>query len=420
MSCTYYQNQELYIEQCSLKNIAREYGTPTYIYSKEKILNNWQAFSKAFKPISHLICYAVKANSNISLLNLFAQQNAGFDIVSIGELHRVIFAKGKAERTIFSGVGKTATEIEQAIDLNIYCFDVESIAELERIQTIAQQKNKTVGIALRVNPHVEPKTHEYIATGMKENKFGIDLSEVLSVTEELKSMPNLQLIGIACHIGSQITELKPFAIAADRMIELYHALIKKGFDLRHINMGGGLGIIYHHEQPPSFTDYANMLIKKMKSLPVQLILEPGRALIADAGILMTRVEYLKHNQYKNFAIVDAGMNDFIRPALYQAWQPIHSVMYKSGTTTLYDIAGPVCESADIFAKDRSLQLEPGDLLSLGCVGAYGFSMSSNYNSRPRCAEVLIDGEEMHLIRKRETVADLMRDEYLIGQEQVIS
>lgn len=414
MGCHHYQNNSLFIEDCAVKDIVAHFGSPCYIYSKAKIKNNWQNFSQAFQSIPHRLCYAVKANSNIAILNTLVDLQAGFDIVSIGELERVLRAGGDAKKVIFSGIGKTQAEIKAAIFHNIYCFDVESSAELNRLYSITQQLKKNINIALRINPDVDSQTHVHIITGSKKNKFGIDLKEALFLSATIASMPTLNLIGIACHIGSQITTLDPFREALSRMVQLYQQLTEKGFKLRHINMGGGLGIVYHHEQPPSFEAYAKTLGKIIAKLPVELILEPGRAVIGNAGILVTRVEYLKHTQHKNFAIVDAGMNDLLRPALYDAWQNILPVQLSDAQTMCYDIGGPVCESADFLGKERNLALQEGDLLAIDCAGAYGFTMSSNYNSRLRVAEILVDGDKAHLIRRRETIDDLLTLEKLVN------
>jgi len=413
MSCLHYQDNELYIENVSLKNIAEKFGTPCYVYSRAKLVSNWQDFNQAFEAIPHRICYAVKANSNIALLHLLAQLKSGFDIVSGGELERVLVAKGNPQQIIFSGVGKKTSEIEQAIKQHIYCFNVESEAELDRIQTIASNLNTTVSIALRINPNIDAHTHSYISTGLKENKFGIEMHKILPICRQLAQQSVLKLIGLACHIGSQITKLRPFLLSIDHLLNLYKELVNLKIPIQHINLGGGLGIIYHDENPPSLVEYANMIKKKFAPYPLEIILEPGRAIVGSAGILLTRIEYLKQTQQKNFAIVDAGMNDFLRPALYHAWQQILPVNLNNQAKKLYDIVGPVCESADFIGKDRELAIEPDDLLAIDTTGAYGFSMSSNYNSRVRPAEVLVDGSNMHLIRRRETIAELMHLEKLI-------
>lgn len=412
MACVYYNNNDLYIEKVSLKDGAERFGTPCYLYSKQALISNWQEFDIAFNNIHHLICYSVKANSNLAVLQVLAQQGSGFDIVSLGELERVLAAHGEPEKVIFSGVGKKSEEISRCIEAGIYCFDVESIEELQRLQDIAHNKGKNVNVALRINPNVDARTHAHIATGLKENKFGIASEEVSQVAEMLKEMASLQLIGLACHIGSQLLELQPFLKALDELLTHYKELKAQGFNLRHLNIGGGLGIKYHNENPPTVREYALALEKKLKPYDLKLIIEPGRAIVGNAGVLLTKIEYLKHS-HKNFAVVDAGMNDFVRPALYDAWHEILPVHNYAGDGKQYDIVGPVCESSDYLGKNRELVLQAGDLLVVQNTGAYGFSMSSNYNSRCRPAEVLVDGEHMHLIRRRETISDLMQFESLV-------
>lgn len=407
MSCLNYRDNELYIENVSLKNIAEKFGTPLYVYSRNTLETNWRTFENAFNTIPHLICYAVKANSNVAILQLFAQLNSGFDIVSVGELERVLAADGDPKKIVFSGVGKKKIEIERAIEKEIYCFNVESVPELERLQTIASSLNKKINIALRINPNVDPRTHSYISTGLKENKFGIETNEVLPICHQLQSMSSLQLVGIGSHIGSQITELSPFLLALDRLLEIYERLKETGINIRHINIGGGLGIIYQDEKPPAIVEYANAIKEKLSKYALELIIEPGRAIVGNAGVLLTRIEYIKQANQKNFAIVDAGMNDLLRPALYNAWQRILPVSLRQSEKKLYDIAGPVCESADFLGKDRELPIEAGDLLAVDSAGAYAFSMSSNYNSRCRPAEILIDDHQIHLIRRRETIEEMI-------------
>jgi diaminopimelate decarboxylase len=410
MTCWQYHNDKLYIENVVLNLVAMTYDTPCYVYSRAAIESNWRAFDTALKTIPHRICYAIKANSNLSILNLLAKLGSGFDIVSLGELERVLAAKGDASKVIFSGVGKKKDEITIAIKKGIYCFNIESLAEAERIHDIAKTLKTKVNVALRINPDIDANTHAYISTGMNENKFGVIASEAVSTCQKIHAMSALTLIGIACHIGSQITTLAPFQSALDFLLTTYETLNQLGIPLKTINVGGGLGIIYHHEQPPAVNEYAAAIIKKAASYPVEIIIEPGRAIIGNAGILLTRVEYIKHNEHKNFAIVDAGMNDLMRPALYQAWQQILPVNRRNNTKTTYDIVGPVCESADFLGKNRELTLEVGDLLAIDSAGAYGFSMSSNYNTRPRPAEVLIDNAQMRLIRRREEVSELYSHE----------
>ncbi len=406
MPLLHYENNNLYIENVSLKTIATEYDTPSYIYSYAALENNWHTFNHAFASIPHRICYAVKANSNIAILHLLATLNAGFDIVSVGELERVIKAGGNPNKIIFSGVGKKQTEIERAIQAGIYCFNIESEGELDRINDIAKQLNKTVQIAFRINPNINAQTHSHISTGTKDNKFGIDIDEVVPLAHKVTTLSSIKLIGIAAHIGSQITDMGPFLKTIDCLLNIYQQLSHLNIKLKHIDIGGGLGITYHNEKPPAITEYADALKEKISGYPIEIILEPGRAIVGNAGVLLTRVEYLKHTQHKNFAIVDAGMNDIIRPALYDAWQNILPVELHRGDKKHYEIAGPICESADVIGKNRELVLQVGDLLAVDSAGAYGFSMSSNYNSRCRAAEILVHGDEAHLIRKRETITDL--------------
>lgn len=414
MNILHYQNNELYIEKVSLKALATKIGTPTYVYSRAVLERNWQAFSSAFHTPSYLICYAVKANSNLAILNLLAKHQSGFDIVSLGELERVLKAGGNPQKIVFSGVGKQRHEIIRALDVGIYCFNVESETELHRLQQIAEEQQKIAPIALRINPNIDAKTHPHIATGLYDNKFGIADQHIMRIIKEINQYSNLKLIGIACHIGSQLTELSPFIAAIDRIIQLLDSIKAAGIDLQHVNVGGGLGVRYQEENPPSIQEYVQTLANKLKSFPYKIILEPGRAMIAEAGILLTQVAYLKQTADKNFAIVNAGMNDLIRPALYDAWHPIFPVQIRPTTTQkIYDIVGPVCESADFLGKKRLLALEPDDLLAIGMAGAYGFSMSSNYNSRPRAAEILVDQDQIHVIRHRETLADLFANEYII-------
>lgn len=410
MSCLHYQGDELYIENVPLKEVALQYGTPTYVYSRAALEANWQRFDAAFHAIPHRICYAVKANSNIHILRLLAALNSGFDIVSLGELERVIAAGGETQKVVFSGVGKTEHEIESAIQKNIFCFDVESEPELLRLQAITARLNKKVNIALRVNPNVDAQTHSHISTGLNTNKFGIESDDIIPLCRNILTMPTLQLIGLASHIGSQIVELSPFLIALDKLLDLYKKLQALGIHLHHLNLGGGLGITYQDEKPPSIETYAEAIQKKLVGSPLEIILEPGRSIVGNTGVLLTRVEYLKHTKQKNFALVDAGMNDLLRPALYDAWQNILPVHKRIDQTKSYDIAGPVCESADYLGKDRRLAIHPGDLLVIDSAGAYGFSMSSNYNSRGRPAEILIEGDKMRIIRRRESILDLFTAE----------
>jgi diaminopimelate decarboxylase len=407
----HYQNNQLYVEKIPVAEIGEKYGTPVYIYSRQVIEKNWHAFDDGFGNIPHRICYAVKANSNLAILNVLARLNSGFDIVSIGELERVLAAGGDPKRTIFSGVGKTVAEIERAMAIGIFCFNVESDVETERLEAVAARLNKTVNIALRVNPDIDANTHPYISTGLKENKFGIEIPQALALCAQIKKMPHLQLTGIACHIGSQLTEVTPILEAVDKVLALIAELRTQGQEIEHLDIGGGLGVCYQHEKPPTIAAYVQALLTHLKDCPYEIVLEPGRAIIAEAGILLTRVEYLKHTSHKNFAIIDAAMNDLMRPALYNAWQKIMTVKQNQhAQEKLYDIVGPVCESADFLGRDRTLAIEPQDLLAIGSAGAYGFAMSSNYNTRARAAEVIVDGDKVTLIRRRETIAELFAGE----------
>ncbi len=410
MSCLHYKQDELYIEAVSLNQIAADYGTPCYVYSRAAIESAWIGFNQAFSEIPHRICYAVKANSNLAILHLLAELGSGFDIVSAGELERVLAADGSPDKIVFSGVGKQRAEITRAIQTGIFCFNIESEAELDRIQSIASELGTCVNIGLRVNPDVDPQTHVHISTGQKHNKFGIDISAVLPLCQKIAGMSSVKLIGIAGHIGSQILDLAPFLASVDKLTALYHQITAIGIPLQFINVGGGLGITYKDETPPSITDYAHAIKSKLASCPVDVIFEPGRYIIGNAGALLTRIEYLKHSDEKNFAIVDAGMNDLLRPALYHAWQDILPVHKRAAAEHLYDIAGPVCESADFLGKDRKLAIQQDDLLAVNSAGAYGFSMSSNYNSRCRAAEVLVDGSRSYLIRRRECIEEIFAAE----------
>lgn len=413
MDFFHYQNNTLFAENVPVTAIAEQFGTPCYVYSRAAIEKNWQAFDTAFGDYPHRICYAVKANSNIAILNLLAKLNSGFDIVSRGELERVLAAGGDPKKIVFSGVGKQADEIIRALEVGIFCFNVESESELERLNTLAGQQKKIAQIALRVNPNIDARTHPYIATGLNENKFGIELSQTLSLARKIKQLPHLKLIGIGSHIGSQLTELSPFLEALDCLLDLVDQLKKEGFQLQNLDIGGGLGIIYRDETPPSIHDYVTAIRQKIADCGLEVIIEPGRIIVANAGILVTKVEYLKHSNHKNFAIVDAAMNDLMRPALYDAWQNIIPVTKTFDTESTYDIVGPVCESGDFLGKNRQLALRVDDLLAICSVGAYGFSMSSNYNSRPRAAEVIVDGDQVHLIRDRELIEELYSNEHLL-------
>ncbi len=404
----------LYAENCNVSSIAKTHKTPVYIYSRATIERHWHAFDDAAGERPHLVCYAVKANSNLAVLNVMARLGSGFDIVSKGELARVIQAGGDPKKTVFSGVGKTSDEIAYALDKGIYCFNVESIAELDRIQSVAKKLGKVAPISLRVNPDVDAGTHPYISTGLKENKFGISIDEALESYVYANNLPNLNVCGVDCHIGSQLTEIAPFLDALDRVLVLVDALKEQHIELAHIDVGGGLGVCYQDETPPHPNEYAKAIAQRLGEREIKLIYEPGRAIMANAGILVTEVEFLKMNQDRHFAIVDAAMNDLIRPSLYQAWQNIIPVKVRNDVEALtYDIVGPICETGDFLGKERELAIKPGDLLAVRSAGAYGFTMSSNYNSRPRIAEIMVDGDEVHLIRARETVEQLWQGEQLL-------
>lgn len=410
----HYQNHQLLVEQVAVVDIAKQYGTPCYIYSRQSIEEQWRAFDKALQDHPHRICYAVKANSNLAILNVLAKLGSGFDIVSGGELARVLAAQGDAEKIIFSGVGKSEVEILEALKQNIFCFDVESQAELERIEKIAKQFNKRAPIALRINPNIDAGTHPYISTGLKENKFGINTDEALLLYQYAANSHNLEVKGIACHIGSQLLDLDPFLKALDHLLQVVDQLAEQKIVIHHLDLGGGLGVRYHHQHPPTIAEYGTAVLNRLGDRKLELIIEPGRAIVANAGVLVTKVEYLKHTPEKNFVIVDAGMNDLIRPALYDAWQAIEPVIKRNDIAEKkYDVVGPVCETGDFLGKDRNLQIDTGDLLAVSGSGAYGFVMSSNYNSRPRVAEIMVDGGKSFLIRKRETIAELFKDEFLI-------
>ncbi len=412
----YFQHQagSLYAEAVPVADIAQRYGTPTYIYSRKTLEQHWHAFDEAFKEMPHLVCYAVKANSNLAVLNVLARLGSGFDIVSAGELARVIAAGGEAGKTVFSGVGKTEAEIEYALAQNIRCFNVESIPELSRINDVAARMGKLAPVSIRVNPDVDAQTHPYISTGLKENKFGIDIEQARSVYQSAKSMANLSVVGVDCHIGSQLTSVSPFVDALKRVLALIDELAQDGIDIKHLDIGGGLGIHYRDETPPSPAEYAAALKPLLAERELEILLEPGRAIAGNAGILLTKVEFIKPTEAKQFAIVDAAMNDLLRPALYQSWQQIVPVQLETqAKPAVYDIVGPICETGDFLGKDRELAIEQGDLLAIRSAGAYGFTMSSNYNSRPRAAEIMVDGKDIHVVRERETVQDLFIGEHVL-------
>lgn len=407
------QNGELCAEQVPLQKIAEEHGTPTYVYSRAAFSEHYQAYAQALGDHPGMICYAVKANSNLAVLNVLAQAGAGFDIVSLGELERVLAAGGTASRIVFSGVGKTADEMRRALDVGVHCFNVESEAELELLATVAAEQQRQARVSLRVNPDVDANTHPYISTGLKENKFGIDIDRAPVVYRRAAELESLSIVGVDCHIGSQLTEVDPFLDALDRVLQLVDHLATDGIVIQHLDLGGGLGVTYRDEQPPEVADYMGAILNKLGERQLALILEPGRSIAANAGVLLTRVDYLKPTPHKNFAIIDAAMNDNIRPSLYQAWQNIVPLRPREGPTQAWDLVGPVCETGDFMGKDRALNLAEGDVLAVMSAGAYGFTMSSNYNSRGRAAEVMVDGEHVHVVRERETVADLIRGEHLL-------
>ncbi len=398
----------LFAEDVSLEAIANQFGTPTYIYSKNTLIDTFESFQKGLLKTNHLICFAVKANSNIAILNLFASLGAGFDIVSGGELERVLYAGGDPQKIVFSGVGKTTSEIEAALKANILCFNVESRSELLRIEAVASKINIKAPISIRVNPDVDAKTHPYISTGLKDNKFGVDFNQALALYLEAKGMSYIEIKGIDCHIGSQITELKPFVDALDRVLSLVDQLKNNNIHLSHIDIGGGIGICYQDESPPDFDIYTKAILNKIQNLDVKIIFEPGRALVGNAGVLLSKVEYLKQNDVKHFAIIDAAMNDLMRPTLYDAYHEIKIVREHDTKLQSFDVVGPVCESGDFIAKNRSLKLKENDLVCIMSTGAYGMSMSSNYNSRGRAAEVMVDRDKIFEIRTREKSSDLFK------------
>ena len=405
----YREDGELLAEQCAVSELVAQYGTPLYIYSRATIERHWKAFDAAAGDVPHLICYAVKANGNLAILNLLARLGSGFDIVSGGELARVIAAGGDAKKVVFSGVGKTEEEMRYALGQDILCFNVESEPELERLNQVAGAMGKVARISIRINPDIDAGTHPYISTGLKQNKFGIPIERAPEVYRYAASLPNLQITGVDCHIGSQLTEIAPFLEAVDKLLALIDELSAAGIKIHHLDVGGGLGVTYSDETPPHPEQYAAALKAKLAGRDLQLIFEPGRAIVANAGILVTQVEYPKEGEDRHFAIVDAAMNDLIRPSLYGAWMNIIPVDKSlERPVRSYDVVGPVCETGDFLGKDRQLGLAPDDLLVVRSAGAYGFAMSSNYNTRPRAAEVLVDGGEAHLVRERERVSDLWR------------
>jgi len=423
-----YQNNQLHVEQVSLADIAAQFATPCYVYSRAALTEGFREFTDALQGREHLICFAVKSNSNLAVLNVLARLGAGFDIVSGGELQRVLAAGGDARKVVFSGVGKTVAEMRMALDAGILCFNVESAAELDRLNIVAGSMGKTAAISLRVNPDVDAKTHPYISTGLKQNKFGVAYTEAIALYRKAAGLSNLHITGMDCHIGSQLTDTSPFIAAVEKVLVLVDALAAEGIVLEHLDLGGGLGICYEDETPPAISDYIAALLGALKGRTQKLILEPGRVLVGNAGVLLTRVEYIKPGEEKNFAIVDAAMNDLMRPALYDAYHAILPVVNAphpnplppvgEGTieknTSIYEIVGPICETGDFIGHNRELSIEPGSLLAVKSAGAYGMTMSSNYNTRPRAAEVMVDGSDVHLVRERETVQQLIAGEKIIA------
>lgn len=412
-----YRDGRLFAEDVDLTEQLSDWGTPAYVYSRATLERHWRAFDDALQGRQHLVCYAVKANSNLAVLNVLAQLGSGFDIVSVGELERVLKAGGSADKIVFSGVGKLREEIERALDVGIRCFNVESEAELATIADIAREKNVVAPVSLRVNPDVDAKTHPYISTGLKENKFGVSIDDALQVYKTADAFDSINLVGIDCHIGSQLTEIAPFIDALDRVLVLLDQLLENGIHIQHLDLGGGLGIRYKDEEPPQPSDWSKAVVERLKGRDVEILIEPGRAIAGNAGILLTKVLYLKHNEHKNFAIVDAAMNDLMRPALYDAWQEIapveqHVATHHKGQRELktYDVVGPICETGDFLGKQRELALEANDYLVVRSAGAYGFSMSSNYNSRARAVEIMVDGDCAQVVRERETIDSLFSSE----------
>ncbi|MDH0745900.1 diaminopimelate decarboxylase [Pseudomonas sp. GD03842] len=410
-----YRGGELFAEGVALSAIAERFGTPTYVYSRAHIEAQYRAYADALDGMPHLVCFAVKANSNLGVLNVLARLGAGFDIVSRGELERVLAAGGQADRIVFSGVGKTRDDMRRALEVGVHCFNVESTDELERLQVVAAEMGVRAPVSLRVNPDVDAGTHPYISTGLKENKFGIAIADAEDVYVRASQLPNLEVIGVDCHIGSQLTTLAPFVDALDRLLDLIDRLGDCGIHLRHLDLGGGLGVRYRDEEPPLAGDYIKAVRERLEGRDLALMFEPGRFIVANAGVLLTRVEYLKHTEHKDFAIVDAAMNDLIRPALYQAWMDVKAVKPRDGVARTYDVVGPICETGDFLAKERDLALAEGDLLTVHSAGAYGFVMSSNYNTRGRSAEVLVDGDQAFEVRRRETLTELFAGESLLPE-----
>ncbi|MCU1718020.1 diaminopimelate decarboxylase [Pseudomonas sp. 5P_3.1_Bac2] len=410
MNAFNYRDGELFAEGVALSAIAERFGTPTYVYSRAHIEAQYRSYADALQGLPHLVCFAVKANSNLAVLNVLARLGAGFDIVSRGELERVLSAGGDPAKVVFSGVGKSRDDMRRALQVGVHCFNVESRDELERLQQVAAELGQVAPISLRVNPDVDAGTHPYISTGLKENKFGIDIEQAEAVYARAAELPNLSIVGVDCHIGSQLTSLPPFLDALDRLLVLVDRLAARGIVIKHLDLGGGLGVQYRDEQPPLAGEYIQAIRQRIAGRDLALVFEPGRYIVANAGVLLTRVEYLKHTEHKDFAIIDAAMNDLIRPALYQAWMEVVAVRPREGEARPYDLVGPICETGDFIAKDRSLVLAEADLLAVRSAGAYGFVMSSNYNTRGRAAEVMVDGEQSVEVRRRETLHELFAGE----------
>ena len=409
-----YKDGCLWAEDVDISSNIEEWGTPCYVYSRATIERHWKAFDSALGDQPHLVCYAVKANSNLAVLNVLAKLGSGFDIVSMGELERVLRAGGSPDKIVFSGVGKKAEEMERAMDVGIRCFNVESQAELQLLEQVAAAKGVQAPVSLRVNPDVDAKTHPYISTGLKDNKFGIAIDDAVDVYQSIADSKHLKIIGVDCHIGSQLTEVTPFVDALDRVLVLVDRLIEKGITLHHLDLGGGLGICYQDEKPPLPEEQMAAVLQRLAGRDFEILIEPGRSIVGNAGVLLTQILYLKHNEDKNFAVVDAAMNDLMRPALYDAWQRIDRVIEKTeALQKTYDVVGPICETGDFLGKSRELAIEQGDHLVIRSAGAYGFTMSSNYNSRPRVAEIMVDGEKAQVIRQRETIEQLFANETVL-------
>ncbi len=414
MTPFYYQNGELFVEDLAVSQIATTVGTPCYIYSRRSLEQNWKAFDEAFGSHPHLVCYAVKANSNLAVLSVLAKLGAGFDIVSVGELERVLLAGGDPAKVVFSGVGKLPAEMRRALEVGVHCFNVESEAELEILNQVAAELNQVAAISLRVNPDVDAQTHPYISTGLKQNKFGIEIDRAAEVFARAAALPHIKVSGIDCHIGSQLTSVAPFMDALDRLLSHIDQLSEQGIHLEHLDIGGGLGVRYRDEVPPTPGEYVQALLNKLGNRPLKIVMEPGRAIAANAGIMVTEVQLLKSTSVKNFAVVDGAMNDLIRPSLYSAWQAIIPLKeFSKAPEEMYDVVGPVCETGDFLGQDRLLSLQPGDLLAICSAGAYGFVMSSNYNTRNRAPEIMVDKDQFYTIRRRETFADQFALESLV-------